>query len=84
MSDTVVTNNENTVVYSTILHEPVISAAQGPQGPPGTNASTSIATMTDVSYINVVDGVVLVYNATQQVWVPTTSLTKQTIECGQY
>jgi hypothetical protein len=84
MSDTVVTSSQNTVTYSTILHEPVISAAQGPQGPPGLGAATSIATLTDVSYINVVDGVVLVYDATQQVWVPTKTLAKQTIECGQY
>jgi hypothetical protein len=84
MSDTVVTTAQNTVTTSTTVHEPIVSAAQGPQGPQGIPGATSISTLTDISYINVVDGVVLVYNATQQVWVPTTSLTKQTIECGQY
>jgi len=81
---TVTSNSTNTITYNNIINEPVISAAQGPQGIQGISSATSISNLTDVSYVNVVDGALLVYNSAQQVWVPTTTLAKQTLECGQY
>jgi hypothetical protein len=80
----VVTTNTNTVSYQSTYHEPVVSAAQGPQGPPGIGSAQALSQLTDVSLTNLAEGSVLVYNVQNQVWVATKSLTQQAIECGQY
>ena len=81
---TVTNDTTNIVAYETTFNEPIISAAQGPQGIPGVSSSTAISELTDVSLDNLTDGAVLVYDTYNQVWVATTVLTKQAIECGQY
>jgi hypothetical protein len=81
---TVVNDATNIVAYETTVYEPIISAAQGPQGIPGISASTSIAELTDTSLDNLTNGSILVYDTYNQVWVATKQLTYQAIECGQY
>lgn len=77
-----VTNAATNIVatYDT-LHEPIISAAQGPQGAPGT---TTLNNLTDVDMTNLADGSLLMYDQPSQFWKPKTTLEKQTLECGQY
>ena len=58
---------------------------QGPAGPIGTlSGALVIGTFTDVDLTASVDGALLVYNAEQGKWLATLSLTKQTLDCGQY
>jgi hypothetical protein len=66
------------------VHEPIISAAQGPQGIQGVSGATTLATVTDVNMAGLTDGALLVYNAETGFWQPTTVLDKQALECGQY
>lgn len=80
----VVNTNTNIVTQSTTVHEPITTGAQGPQGIPGISASTTISQLLDVSITGLVDGALLEYNSAQGVWIPTTTLSKQAIECGQY
>ena len=81
---TVTNDTTNIVAYETTVYEPIISAAQGPQGPAGISSSTSIGELTDVSLDNINDGSVLVYDAYNQVWAATNTLVKQALDCGQY
>jgi len=80
----VVSTDTNIVTYSTTQHEPIISGAQGPQGPPGAGSAQTLAQLNDVSLINYGDGSLLVYDQVNGVWVATKNLAKQAIECGQY
>ena len=80
----VVTTNTNVVTYTNTYHEPIVSAAQGPQGPPGLSSAQALAQLTDVSLNILSDGAVLVYDAQNQVWIATKALAQQAIECGQY
>lgn len=71
----------NIVEHSTVVNEPVISAAQGPQGIPG---ATTLTEVTDIDMTGLTDGALLVYNAQVEKWKPTTVLDKQALESGQY
>jgi len=81
---TVTNDTANIIAYDTILYEPIISSAQGPQGIQGISSANELALMTDVSMDNLTDGSLLVYDGAQEVWIVTKNLSKQTLECGQY
>ena len=81
---TIVNDSVNVVAYSITVNEPIISAAQGPQGIAGLSATTNVAGLTDVSLDNLTDGSMLIYSADNQVWIASTQLNKQALECGQY
>lgn len=72
------------VTTSSIYREPVLSAAQGPQGPPGVSAATSVGTLQDVDLSSLSDGALLIFAAANQKWKASTVLEKQALECGQY
>lgn len=74
----------NIVAYETTVNEPIISGAQGPQGIQGLSSSTKVSELTDVSLGSLTDGSMLIYSADNQVWIASTQLTKQALECGQY
>ena len=78
---TVTNASTNTVAYNTTIHETVTSGVQGPQGTPG---AAELASLTDINFSNLEDGSLLVYNSTQEVWIATRTLEKQTLNCGQY
>lgn len=63
------------------IHEPIISAAQGPQGIAG---SQTLAGLTDINLEGLTDGAMLVYQAEFSKWKPTTILDKQVLDSGQY
>lgn len=76
--------SRNFVTQIVEVHEPIISAAQGPQGIQGVSGATTLATVTDVNMAGLTDGAILVYNAGTDFWQPTTVLDKQVLESGQY
>lgn len=79
------TVNDSIVQVTTIVHAPVVTAAQGPQGIPGESAATALPGLTDVDMsTGLTDGAILVYNQQLSKWKPTTVLEKQAVECGQY
>lgn len=78
---TVVNTDTDTVRLITTVHEPVISAAQGPQGIPG---ASTVAELTDIDKTNLQDGSLLVYSTQTAKWKTTIVLDKQALECGQY
>jgi hypothetical protein len=63
------------------VHEPILSAAQGPQGIAG---SRTLSGLSDISLEGLTDGALLVYNAETDFWQSTTVLNKQALDCGQY
>ena len=73
-----------TVVSGTRYREPVVSSSQGPQGPPGISAATSVSTLQDVDLSSLDDGSLLIYATANRMWKATTVLEKQALECGQY
>lgn len=80
----ITTSSTNVVSISTVVYEPIISAAQGPQGIQGISGSNDLVGLTDVSTQGVVDGALLIYNAQSAFWEASTILDKQALECGQY
>lgn len=57
----------------------------GPAGPVGTlSGALVISDISDIDATALVDGALLIYNSEQGKWLTTTSLTKQTLDCGQY
>lgn len=74
----------NTIAVYNEVHEPVISAAQGPQGVPGVSGATNISGLVDVDLVALKDGSLLIYNETSNTWKAQTTLDKQALECGQY
>ena len=75
----------NIVSYITKVREPISSSTQGPQGPPGISAATSVGTLLDVDLSGgVPDGALLIYGSSNQKWKASTILEKQALECGQY
>lgn len=81
---TVTNASTNIVAYNTTSHETVTSGTQGPQGIQGISSANELALLTDISLNNLEDGSLLVYSSTQEVWVATRTLEKQTLNCGQY
>lgn len=78
MTQTVVTDEHQTVV----VREPqnrVIAA--GLMGPPG---AASFGELRDIDLSQLGSGSVLVYNTQTNKWTATTLLDKQTVECGQF
>lgn len=63
---------------------PGVAGATGPTGPRGLSGASSVAGATDVDVTTLVDGAVLVYNATTAKWKATKNLAGQIVECGQY
>lgn len=85
MSDNIIIDTSvNIITYTSTKIEPIISGAQGPQGPRGIAAADTLAALTDVSLDVLNDGSLLVYDSFNQVWKSTTVLEKQALECGQY
>ena len=78
------TSTTNVVSISTTVYEPIISAAQGPQGIQGIGGANNLVGLTDVSTQGVADGALLIYNAESAFWEASTILDKQALECGQY
>lgn len=74
----------NIVSSTTKVREPIISSSQGPQGPPGISAATSVAALLDTDISNLNDGSLLIYSSSSQKWKASTILEKQALECGQY
>ena len=75
----------NIVSYITKVREPIISSTQGPQGPAGISAATSVGTLLDVDLsAGVPDGALLIYGSSEQKWKASRILEKQALECGQY
>lgn len=77
--------NDSIVQVTNIVHAPVVTAAQGPQGIQGASAATALPGLTDVDMsTGLTDGALLVYNEQVSKWKPTRVLEKQAVECGQY
>ena len=66
------------------LHEPIISAAQGPQGIQGLSVAVAISDLTDVSLTNLKDGSLLTFDYYNQIWVASNTIDKQVLDSGQY
>jgi hypothetical protein len=90
MTNTVVVSDEITVLVqadkSTILTNVPSSTTvvTGQIGPRGRSSSVSISAIQDVDTTNLQSGSVLVYNAGTNKWVSTTSLSQQSIDCGEF
>ena len=82
---TVITVDDSIVQVTNVVHSPIVSAAQGPQGIQGASAATALPGLTDVDMsTGLTDGALLVYNEQVSKWKPTRVLEKQAVECGQY
>ena len=80
----VIETTTNIVTYTNNITEPIISAAQGPQGPQGISSTNVLSGLLDVSLDLLQEGSLLVYDSYNQVWKSTKVLGNQAIECGQY
>ena len=81
----VITVDDSIVQVTNVVHSPIVSAAQGPQGIRGESAATALPGLTDVDMsTGLTDGALLVYNEQVSKWKPTRVLEKQAVECGQY
>lgn len=88
MTETVVTNKDNTVVVTPEPHNTVVTQTTniqtivtGIMGPPG---ASSIGLLDDVDTSELSSGSVLVYNTQTQKWAATTLLDQQVVEAGQF
>ena len=83
---TVVVSTEanNTVIVGDVLN-PATIIVTGQMGPPGrTSGITDISSATDIDITNLQNGSLLAYSESTSKWVATTTLTSQTLECGQF
>lgn len=80
----VVDTTTNIVSYSTVVHNPITTGSQGPQGIPGISSSTTISQLYDTDLAELSEGSILIYRATDNMWAATTQLTNQAIDCGEY
>ena len=91
MTETVVTNKDNTVVSGnqetgtvvsqTTSIQTVVTGVMGPRGPRG---ATTFDEMSDIDLTQLSSGSLLVYNTQTQKWTATTLLGQQTFESGQF
>lgn len=83
-----VSNPTNPITVSTPVKEIiVVSGIQGIPGVTGATGARGAATITELADVNLsvlVDGSLLVYNATSSIWNSTKNLDKQVLECGQF
>ncbi len=75
------TPTSNFITQVIEIHEPILSAAQGPQGIAG---SQTLSGLTDINLDGLTDGAMLIYQAEFAKWKSTTILDKQVLESGQY
>lgn len=75
------TPTSNFITQVIEVHEPILSAAQGPQGIAG---SQTLSGLTDINLDGLTDGAMLIYQAEFAKWKSTTILDKQVLESGQY
>jgi hypothetical protein len=66
--ETIHTPTNNFITQAIQIREPILSAAQGPQGPKGTPGSHTLSGLTDIDLSNLKDGSVLVYRANSNTW----------------
>jgi hypothetical protein len=78
------TPTSNFITQVIEVHEPILSAAQGPQGPQGVAGSQTLSGLTDINLDGLTDGSMLVYQAEFFRWKSTTVLDKQVLDSGQY
>jgi hypothetical protein len=79
--EVIATPTSNFITQVIEVHEPIISAAQGPQGIAG---SQTLSGLTDINLDGLTDGAMLIYQAEFAKWKSTTILDKQVLESGQY
>ena len=88
MTETVVTNKDNTVVANTQETGTVVAQTTniqtivtGIMGPPGAGTFSQLR---DIDLTQLGSGSLLVYNTQTQKWTATTLLDQQTVESGQF
>jgi len=79
--EVIATPTSNFITQVIEVHEPIISASQGPQGIAG---SQTLSRLTDINLDGLTDGAMLIYQAEFAKWKSTTILDKQVLESGQY
>jgi hypothetical protein len=88
MTQTVVVENDATVVIQTEKHNTVVVRTETPKtivtgmmGPPG---KSTMAGLEDVDMSTLTAGSILIYNTQTERWTSTTLLNQQVVDSGQY
>jgi hypothetical protein len=93
--EVIIRENSTIIVSETDYYTPINHGTQGPEGPPGVGipgpvgpaGTTTVNKLTDILDVDttvLVNGSVLVYSTNGNIWKSTTSLDKQTLDCGQF
>jgi hypothetical protein len=78
--ESVVINQQQTVLINSDTSQVVLTGIMGPRG----GGADNIAELTDVDLTQLENGSILVYNASAAVWKATNRLDNQILEAGQF
>jgi hypothetical protein len=78
MTQTVVIDNEQTIVVSSDQSKTIVTGIMGPRG------ASSFSQLQDIDLSQLSPGSLLVYDAGTMKWTATTLLDQQTVESGQF
>jgi hypothetical protein len=78
MTQTVVIDNNQTVVVQTQQPQTIVTGLLGPRG------ASTFGELNDIDLSQLGSGSTLVYNTLTNKWTATTLLDQQTVECGQF